>query len=230
MVSSSQKEQVLKRLARHYISPLTQFSIELELLKRMMLGRPSRAQIATPDSWRQLPYLEKSKGMTQADAFARLEVFERYLETPKLSVFAHDKPLVLGESFPYFEWVNDQKIKGVNHLLGQARLFYLYKGNEDLTLQFYDLIEKNLLMPYLIMVGELPDKLLEATKARGICHIDVLSKPFFENMTKSRGLTNLFNQSADLLLMDQWGHYVKGLSRPEFNKQIEGLIETYFRG
>ncbi len=230
MSNSSQKEQVLKRLSRHYISPLTQFSIELELLKRIMLGRPSRAQIATPDSWRMLPYLDKTKGMAQADAFARLEVFERYLETPNLSVFAHDKPLILGESFPYFEWVNHQKVKGLNHLLGQARLFYLYKGNEDLAYQFYDLTEKNLLMPYLVMIGELPEKLLEVTRARGICHIDALSRPFLENMTKSRGLTNLFNQSADILLMDQWGRYVKGLSRPEFSKQIEGLIETYFRG
>lgn len=228
MNGNTQREQILKRLERHYISPLSQFWIETELLKKSMLGRPSRIQIAVPDSWRENRYLTKNQQLSVEDASSRLEIFERYLDSDNASVFAYDKPLILGDSFPYFEWVVDDKIYGLNHLLGRAHLFYLYKGSEEAASLFYELIEEKGLMPYVHVIGELPEALLKTTKTKGIAYIDDLSRPFLEHIAKGRGLANLFNQSADVLLMDRFGHYEKSYSRAEFVKQLETLSDAYF--
>ncbi len=229
-MGSSLREQILKRLDRHYISPLTQFYLESELLKRAMLGRPSRVQIAMPDSWRINRYLPAMARLNRDEATARLQIFERYLDSDHSSVFAYDKPLVLGDSFPYFEWVKEGKVMGLNDLLGVAQLFYLYKGNDESTQLLYELIKDRDLMPYLHILGELPSPILGETVAQGFSHIQEISRPFLENIVKGRTFTNLFNQSADILLMDRFGHYVKGYTRAEFTKQIDQIIEEYFRG
>ena len=228
MVSHTQKDQILKRLEQHYISPITQFWVEVELLKRTLLGRRSRIQIAMPDSWRANDYLKKSPSMNEEDAYTRLEVLERYLDSDHNSVFAYDKPLVLGDSFPYFEWVVAGEIKGLNHLLGRAHLFYIYKGNEDAMQAFYALVEERGLMPYVHIIGDMPDEIEAITKEKGLSYIEDISRPFLEQISKGRSLSNLFNQSADILLMDRFGHYIKSYSRAEFFKQLDQIIEENF--
>lgn len=228
MVSNTQKDQILKRLEQHYISPITQFWVEAELLKRTLLGRRSRIQIAMPDSWRANDYLKKSHAVDIQDVYDRLEIFERYLDSDHHSVFAHDKPLILGDSFPYFEWVVSGEIKGLNHLLGRAQLFYIYKGSEEATNAFYSLVEERELMPYAHVIGELPQELQVATEAKGLSYIEDISRPFLEQISKGRSLSNLFNQSADILLMDRYGHYIKSYSRAEFVKQLDQIILEYF--
>lgn len=228
MVNRSQKEQILKRLEQHYISPLTQFYVEIEVLKRMMLGRPFRVQIGVPDSWRFVNCYQSIKQMSQEEALQRLWLFNQYLESSSFSVFAHDKPLVLGDSFPYFEWQNGSDIVGLNQLLGAPHLFYFYKGNEETLTLFCDFIENHRLVKSVVIVGVIPEMLLIEIIEKGFFHIADISKPFLESLSKGRSFTSLFSQSADILLMDQKGRYTKGFSRPEFIRQIDHIKETYF--
>lgn len=228
MVNRSQKEQILKQLERHYISPLSQFYIETEVLKRIMLGRPLRVQIGVPDSWRFQHFYQKMTQTSQEKALARLWCFDRYLTSPKISVFSHDKSLVLEDSFPYFEWQEGEITFGLNRLLGQSHIFYFYKGNEESLTQFCEFIRNKRLTASAIIVGILPESLFGLVSNSGIMHISEISKPFSETLGKGRSFTNLFSQSADLLLMDQNGRYVKGFSRPEFVRQIDQVIENYF--
>lgn len=228
MVNRSQKEQILKQLERHYISPLSQFYLETEVLKRIMLGRPLRVQIGVPDSWRFQHFYQKMAKVTQEEALARLWCFDRYLEGSNASVFSHDKPLVLGDSFPYFEWQDGEKTYGLNRLLGHSQIFYFYKGNEEVLEQFCEFIVNKPLATSAIIVGILPEPLLNMVINKGLTHISEISKPFSETLGKGRSFTNLFSQSADLLLMDQNGHYVKGLTRAEFVRQIDQIVENHF--
>lgn len=227
MVNRSQKEQILKQLERHYISPLSQFHIETEVLKRVMLGRPFRVQIGMLDSWRIQRFYQKMQPLTQEDALARLWLFDEYLKNSENSVFAHDSTLILGDSFPYFEWQKADQMYGLNQLLGIARIFYFYKGNEESAGQFCEFMTQKGIANRAVVVGEVPESLLKDFEAANILHITHIPKPFFENIGKGRGFTNLFSQVMDILLMDRRGCYVKSFSRAEFIRQIDHLIETY---
>lgn len=228
MVSHSQKEQLLKRLDQHYISPLTQFWVEIELLKRTLLGRRSRIQIAMPDSWRTNGYLKKTPEMSGEDAYSRLEILERYLDSDHDSVFAYDKPLVLGDSFPYFEWVIAEEIKGVNHLLGRNHLFYIYKGNGDAIQTFCRSVQERRLVPNVQIIGDMPVEIEAIVKEWGFSCIEDISRPFLDQLSKGRSLSNLFNQSADILLMDRFGHYIKSYSHAEFLRQLDSIVAENF--
>ena len=228
MVNRSQKEQILKHLERHYLSPLSQFYVETEVLKRLMLGRPFRAQIGVPDGWRFQHFYQKMPKISQAEALERLWLFERYLSNSKTSVFAHDKPLIIGESFPYFEW-QDERLLGLNELLGQAMIFYFYKGHEESLLQFCEFAEEYGITKSAMIIGSLPEALAALPSEKGMPHIAEISKPFSESLGKGRSFTSLFSQTADLLLMDKNGTYVKSFSRPELLRQIDQLLENYFQ-
>lgn len=228
MVNRSQKEQILKHLERHYISPLSQFYIEVEVLKRVLLGRPFRVQIGMLDSWRIQRFYQNMTSITQEEALNRLWLFEHYLKNSSNSVFAHDKPLGLGESFPYFEWQEGAGIYGFNQLLGRARIFYFYKGNEENGQQFCEFVESKRISKNVIVVGDIQQSLFKDFERANIQHISEVSRPLLENMVKGRSFTSLFGQSADLLLMDDRGCYVKSFSRAEFIRQIDQLIEIYF--
>ena len=227
MINRSQKEQILKHLEQHYISPLSQFYVETEVLKRQMLGRPFRVQIGVPDSWRFQHFYQQMPKMSQAQALERLWIFEHYLANSQSSVFSHDKPLILGESFPYFEW-RDERLCGLNQLLGQAVIFYFYKGNEEGLLQFCEFTKSHAISESSMIVGTVPDAMVTLMRDQGMRHIDEISKPFLESLGKGRSFTSLFGQTADLLLMDKEGTYVKSLSRLEFIRQIDQLLELYF--
>lgn len=228
MVNRSQKEQILKCLERHYISPLSQFYLETEVLKRILLGRPFRIQIGVPDSWRFQRCYQTMSRFSPADALARLQLFERYLSNSQQPVFANDYPLLLEHSFPYFEWEHQTQLMGVHQLLGTARIFYFYKGNEEGLLQFFEFAKEQSLLPSLVVIGELTAPLLELMAENGVYQIKEITKPFVELLGKGRSFTNLFSQAADLLLMDKEGTYVKSLSRLEFVRNVDQLRESYF--
>lgn len=228
MVNRHQKEQILKHLEQHYISPLTQFYVETEVLKRIMLGRPFRVQIGVPDSWRFSRFYQTVKHLSQEAALERLWLFDSYLTNSKHAVFSHDKTLVLGDSFPYFEWTQiEGKTAGLNQLLGAVRLFYFYKGNEEILMQFFEFVQTHSLSSSVVIVGALSETALELAAQQDLLNIADINKPFLESIAKGRSFTNLFSQSFDILLMDAKGRYVKGFSRVEFVRQIDHIKETY---
>lgn len=228
MINRSQKEQILKRLEQHYISPLTQFYVETEVLKRIMLGRPLRMQIGVPDSWRLIKFQQcYVQDFSQESALARLWLFDNYLTNSQNSVFAYDKTLILGSSFPYFEYQMGGQNLGLNQLLGTAHLFYFYKGNEEAVKQFCLFVKEHEIESSVVIVGILPDAILEQVLEQNLLHIAEINRPFLDTFTKGRTFTNLFSQSADLLLMDMKGSYVKSFTRSELIRQIDVIKETY---
>ncbi len=230
MVNRHQKEQILKQLEQHYISPLTQFYVEVEVLKRVMLGRPFRMQIGVPDSWRLMKFYQNHlQHLSQEAALARLWLFDRYLTNSQSSVFAYDKTLVLGRAFPYFEYQIEEKTLGLNQLLGAARLFYFYKGNDETLKQLCLFAKEQGISASVVIVGALPATILEQILDQNLLCVSEINRPSLDAFTKARGFTNLFSQSADLLLMDAQGTYVKSFTRSELIRQIDTIKESYFK-
>ena len=227
MVNRGQKEEVLKCLEQHYISPLTQFYAETEVLKRILLGRPFRPYIGAPDSWRFMHIYRSLKHLKPDQALQKLWLLDRYLSSEGLSVFAFDKPLVLGDSMPYFEWQDHQRLQGLQALFGKPRIFFFCKPQDESILQYMEVFVEQKVADNLVVVGELPEPVIKAIHEVGAHHISTISRPFLENIGKGRSFTNLFSQSIDFLIMNAYGQYVKAFSKPEFFRQMEQIKEQY---
>lgn len=227
MVNRGQKEEVLKCLEQHYISPLTQFYAETEVLKRILLKRPFRPYIGAPDSWRLMHIHQSIKHLDSQDALQKLWQFDRYLSGAGLSVFAFDKPLVLGESIPYFEWQDQGKLHGLQQLFGKPRIFCFCKPQDESIAQYMESFAKQNIADHVVIVGEFHDSMIQLIREEGAAHMVGISRPFLENIGKGRSFTSLFSQSVDVLVMNASGQYVKGFSKPEFFRQIEQIKEQY---
>ncbi len=228
MINQTAKKELLNRLDQHYISPLTEFYVEYELLKRRVEGRPVRRAIAMPDSWRGLQYQSAIERMTIDEAYIRLTQFLYYLDQGVGLVFSREAALQPHHSVPYFEWQEKKHRVGVNALLGQPHLLYFYKGNEEGVQQLLENILFHNLAPHFSVIGILPESLQISLEEAQIRLIDNVEHPFIEQLLRTRSLSGFFNQGIDLLLLDANGIYRKGLSRTEWLKNSVQLSQDYF--
>lgn len=233
----NRKDQVLSTLENFYIAPLTEMSAEIELLKRMVAKRPFRVQISMPSSWRMERYLPTLKNLTSDEALVRLQIFANYLAGSTQSVFDHQYALSTGASLPYFEWREGERLRGINSLLGELRLFYLYRGNEEATLEFFTFLQEINLFSQLVVVGNSLTESLEALLLEKqipmIKESRDIEDSFWDAFIKNRSLpqlslTTFFHPTIDILLMSAEGRYLKGYSRTEFVKQYEQIKREYF--
>ncbi len=219
------------RLERHYISPLTQVSPFVELLKMELTGRPVITQIANPESWR---YSSLKKGYSRQESFRMLSHIERYL-TDTRSVFAHDKGIELGSSFPYFEWVEKTaksshsiERKSFIHYLGNYQFFYLYgqkesknRGEGESFSQLYNELKALGKESLLTLLG---GSVTEEIEHFQLPHIPEQYLPFLERIDRQRGITSLFNGTLELLIINPDGKYIRGLTRNELQKNLTQII------
>ncbi|PWD85931.1 hypothetical protein [Ignatzschineria cameli] len=230
----NRKDQILKALENFYISPLTEISAEIEILKRVIAKRPFRVQIAMPASWKMARYLPTTMNLTHDEALARLQLFVDYFSGSKRSVFDHQSSLNTGSSFPYFEWRDGAVLQGINALLGELRLIYLYRGNEDAALEFFTFLQEINLFSQLVVVGSaLTENIESFLRGEKITIINDIEETFWDPLVKNRSLpqlslTTFFHTSTDLLLMSAKGCYLKSYSRTEFMKQYEQIQQEYF--
>ncbi|MHC5225973.1 hypothetical protein [Ignatzschineria sp. LJL83] len=229
MVNRGQKEEVLKCLEQHYISPLTQFYAETEVLKRILLGRPFRPYIGAPDSWRLMHIYQSLRHLTSDEALHKLWLFDRYLSSAGLSVFAFDKPLILSDSIPYFEWQEEGRLQGLQQFFGKPRVFFFCKPQDESILQYMEVFIEQDVAENCVIVGELPESIIKVIREKGGHHISMISRPFLENIGKGRSFTSLFSQSVDFFVMDACGQYTKAFSKPEFFRQLEQIKEQYLK-
>ncbi len=228
MINQNAKKQLLNRLEQHYISPLTEFYVESEVLKRKLEGRPPRRSVSMPDSWRGLHYQKTIGNMSAEDAYLRLEQFLNYLDQGIGLVFARDTQLEPHRSIPYFEWRQEDRLEGVNCLIGKPHLLYFYKGNEEGLQQLIENVTSYNLSQSFSVIGTIPAPLQIILKNHQIRIIDNIEVPFIEQLLRTRSLTGFFNQGIDLILLDANGIYRKGFSRAEWLKNSDQLYQDYF--
>ncbi len=228
MINQRAKKELLNRLEQHYIPPLTEFYVFCEILKRKLEGRPSRRAIAVPDSWRTLSYQQVVTGMSAEDAYHRLVQLLSYLDKSAGLVFARDAELLPNHSVPYFEWLYDNRLEGIHHLIGAPQLLYFYKGNDEGLQQLLENIVAHHLTQHFSVVGILPDALQTLLKEHQIRLINNIDIPFIEQLLRTRSLTGFFNQGIDLILLDTNSVYRKGFSRTEWLKNSTQFYQEYF--
>ncbi|GHA01882.1 hypothetical protein GCM10007162_17870 [Ignatzschineria ureiclastica] len=229
MINQNAKKQLLDRLEQHYISPLTEFYVESEVLKRKLEGRPPRRSVSMPDSWRGLRYQKTIGNMSAEDAYRRLEQFLNYLDQGVGLVFARDTQLEPHRSIPYFEWHQEDHLEGINQLIGQPHLLYFYKGNEEGLQQLIENMASYNISQSFSVIGTIPAPLQIILKNHQIRIIDNIEVPFIEQLLRTRSLTGFFNQGIDLILLDADGIYRKGFSRTEWLKNSDQLYQDYFK-
>ena len=230
----NRKDQILSALEEFYISPLTEMSMEVEALKRIVAKRPFRAQISMPKSWRVERYLSLLIDLTFDEAIVRLQYIVNYLAGGNGSVFDHQYSLIIGNSLPYFEWNEQNRLRGINSLLGELRIFYLYRGNEEAALDFFTFLQEIDLFSQIVIVGDLiPESITSQLQEKGMPVIESIDQSFWDTLIKNRSLpqlslTTFFHPTTDILLMSAEGKYLKNYSRSEFTKQHEQIKREYF--
>lgn len=212
--------QLLERMDRHYISPLTKVEPLVEALTLTLLGRPLIPQVATPSSWRFRRIRNRS---TREESFRLLWTIDRYLDDAE-SVFARDKRVELGHSFPYFEW--NQNVEGESgeqigsfiDFLGDYRFFYLNMREGELLESIYNGLKTVGRADQLTVFG---GKSTAFMRENHLATIAEENLPFLKQIGRSRGITMLFNQSVELIIIDPYGKYVRGMPRSEVSKNLE---------
>lgn len=226
---------LLTRVRRHYISPLSKVYTEIEAFEHLLGLRPLTIQVNDPFSWRHLETKAELSGISKEEAFERLSLIADYLENGHYP-FSGDSPLELGESFPYFEWINQGEQYTLTQGLGDWQLIVLERKEQMANLStIFELLEDDnrLFTGRILVVGKMPMGLSSTILA----HFDALRDQLYwiepkylpairgeSGFGHSKSFASLFRGGSQILVVDPKGRYHAGLTRLDLQKQLTALF------